>query len=223
MPRLLPATMAVIGALLAMKSIALVRAAVPAEKVAVAAPAHPAAAPPAPPAPAHAAAPPLAPAQQPPPPPPNDAAPIPDAERAVLLELRQRRQDLDKREAALAARESVLAAAEQKLSARVDELTALQKRLESLEAARKQQEEAGWQGLVKVYETMKPRDAAVIFNDLQMSVLLGVLDRMKEAKAAPILAAMNAEKAREVTAELAHLRARRTTEAGSTQPTRSGG
>ncbi len=105
---------------------------------------------------------------------PDSAGPPPvgDGERAVLLDLRQRRQELDARDAALAARESILAAAEQKLQARIEELAALQKKLQDLEAARQQREEAGWQGLVKVYEAMKPRDAATIFNDLQMPVLL---------------------------------------------------
>jgi flagellar motility protein MotE (MotC chaperone) len=86
------------------------------------------------------------------------------------------------------------------------ELQSLQKKLEGLDAAQKQKEEAGWQGLVKVYETMKPKDAATIFNDLQMPVLLQVLDRMKEAKTAAVMAAMNPDKARDVTAELAQLR-----------------
>ncbi len=107
--------------------------------------------------------------------PSQDAAgppPVSDGERAVLLDLRQRRQELDARDAALSVRESILAAAEQKLQARVEELGALQKKLQDLEAARQQREEAGWQGLVKVYEAMKPRDAATIFNDLQMPVLL---------------------------------------------------
>jgi flagellar motility protein MotE (MotC chaperone) len=40
-------------------------------------------------------------------------------------------------------------------------------------------------------------------------VLLAVVDRMKEARAAPVLAAMHPDKAREVTAELAQLRTRR--------------
>ena len=62
------------------------------------------------------------------------------------------------------------------------ELQSLRKKLEDLEAARKQKQEAGWQGLVKVYEAMKPRDAATIFNDLSMPVLLQVLDRMKDAE-----------------------------------------
>ena len=123
----------------------------------------------------------------------------------------QRRQELDARDAALSARESILAAAEQKLTARVEELAALQKKLQDLEAARKQREEAGWLGLVKLYEDMKPRDAAAIFNDLQMPVLLALVDRMKEAKAAPILAAMTPDKARDVTAGIARMRTLRET------------
>jgi flagellar motility protein MotE (MotC chaperone) len=85
-------------------------------------------------------------------------------------------------------------------------LQAVQKKLEDLDAAHKQKEDAGWQGLVKVYETMKPKDAATIFNDLAMPVLLQVLDRMKDAKAAAVMAAMNPDKARDVTAELAQMR-----------------
>jgi flagellar motility protein MotE (MotC chaperone) len=129
-----------------------------------------------------------------------------DAERGLLQDLRARRQELDRREAALKARESVLDAAEHRLSARVDELSALQKKLVVLDTARKQREEANWQGLVKLYENMRPRDAATIFNDLEMPVLLQVLDRMNERKAAPILAAMQPDRARLATAKLAEMR-----------------
>ena len=109
----------------------------------------------------------------------------------------------------------MLAAAEQKLAARVTELQSLQRSLETLEAARQQQDDANWQGLVKLYEAMKPRDAAAIFNDLDQPVLLQVVDRMKETKAAPILAAMQADKARAVTAQIAALRTRRNTPAAT--------
>jgi flagellar motility protein MotE (MotC chaperone) len=138
----------------------------------------------------------------------DNAAPVPDGERAVLLELRQRREELDGRETTLAARESLIAAAELKLAGRVADLQTLQKKLESLEATRLAREDASWQGLVKVYEVMKPRDAATIFNELDMPVLLQVVDRMKEAKTAPVLAAMLPDKARDVTAQLAKLRSR---------------
>ena len=137
---------------------------------------------------------------------PDGPLPVSDSEKALLQELRQRRQSLDQRADAIAARESVLIATEHKITARVDELQTLQKKLESLDAAQKQKEDAGWQGLVKLYESMKPKDAATIFNDLSMPVLVQILDRMKDAKAAFVMAAMNPDKARDVTGELAQLR-----------------
>jgi flagellar motility protein MotE (MotC chaperone) len=195
--RLLPITTVALAGLLAVKSAHLVRATVttqdvPAKVVTIAEAATPVQQP-APPAPTPSAS--------------TDAAtaPVADAERTVLLELRQRRQELDARDAALGVRESVLAAAEQKVAARVAELQALQKKLEALDTARKEREDASWQGLVKLYEAMKPRDAATIFNDLEMPVLLQVVDRMKEAKAAPVLAAMQPDKARDLTAKLAQM------------------
>ena len=217
-PRLLPVTICVLASALAVRSTTLVRAIIlaqPAALITVAlasgaeekpAPRH--GAPTEPPKHGEPPAGPAKPAAEAKPPVIEGPPPVTDAERAVLLELRQRRQELEAREGTLAARESMLTAAEQKLSARVEELQGLQKKLESLDAGQRRQEDAAWQGLVKVYETMKPRDAAAIFNDLGMQVLLAVVDRMKEAKAAAILAAMAPDKAREVTMLLARSRSR---------------
>ena len=60
--------------------------------------------------------------------------------------------------------------------------------------------------LVKIYENMKPKDAARIFEEIDMDVLLDVVDKMKEKKIAPILAKMNATRAKEITTELAERR-----------------
>jgi flagellar motility protein MotE (MotC chaperone) len=179
-PRLLPVTIVLLAVTLVAKSVAGVRAAVPAA---------PAAAAPTPPAPSGPPAPPMS-----------------EAEKAVLTDLRERRRQLDAREAALAERENLLAAAEKKLAARVQELTALQARLEALDKTRQSRDEAAWTRLVKLYEGMKPRDAAVIFNDLDAKVLLGVMERMDERRAAPILAAMQPDRARTLTARLAEKR-----------------
>jgi len=220
-PRLLPATICVLAVVLAMKSTVLLRTAILSDEPAALFSAAWAAGtdtpvPPRTPGvqPGDAAKPERV-AEKPPVASPNDKAaaadgpqPVTDAERAVLLELRDRRRELEAREASLAARESMLAAAETKLSARVEELQGLQKKLEALDANHRQQEDVAWQGLVKVYETMKPRDAATIFNELGMPVLLAVVDRMKDAKAAAILAAMTPDKAREVTMQLAQIRSR---------------
>ena len=136
-----------------------------------------------------------------------------EAELRLLTDLRDRRAAVDGREQALAAREAVVAAAEQRISARVGELESLQTRLESLEAARREHDEANWRGLVRTYEAMKPKDAAVIMTELDDSVLLPVLDRMKENKAAPILSAMPPDRARAVTAQLAQMRTKSVTPA----------
>jgi flagellar motility protein MotE (MotC chaperone) len=144
--------------------------------------------------------------------PPAPAAPEPvaEAERALLEQLRARRTEIESREQAVAAQEVVLQAAERRLARRVEELSALQQRLEALDRGRAEREEAGWRGLVRTYEAMRPRDAASIFDELEMPVLVEILDRMAERKAAPVIGAMRPERARMVTAELARHRARRT-------------
>ena len=139
-------------------------------------------------------------------PPAPTEAPASEAERAALQDLRARRKEIEARAAGLDEREAILGAAERRLGDRVQQLSALQAKLEQLEHARHDREETNWRGLVKTYEAMRPRDAAAIFNDLESPVLLQVLDRMKEAKAAPILAAMAPERARAATAELAKWR-----------------
>lgn len=211
-PRLLPATIATLAALLVLKCGVLLQAVAThglTSDGAMVAAANAASSdqtkePAKPPAPQKQAAPTATPAV------PAGPPPVSDSERALLQDLRQRRQALDSQAAALKTRESMLVAAEQKLSARLAQLEALQKKLEYLDAAQQQKEEAGWQGLVKLYEVMRPKDAATIFNDLSMPVLLQLMDRMKDAKAALVMAAMNTDKAREVTTQLARMRTDRT-------------
>jgi len=139
--------------------------------------------------------------------PPAEPA-IPVSERAVLLELRERRAMLDRREQTLDAREALIVAAERRFQERTEQLTALQTRLEQLDGTRRDHDAANWRGIVKTYETMRPKDAAAILNDMEEAVLLQVLDRMKESKAAPILAAMTPERARSATAQLAQMRSK---------------
>lgn len=200
-PRLLPAAIIAMAGLFLVKAEALLTA-VRAPALPVMAPARASE-----PAPAHAPSPAATPARPQAPPPPDPAA---LAERALLEQLRARRTELEAREQAVATQEMVLQATEQRLARRVEELAAMQRRIEALDRTHSEQEEAGWRGLVRTYETMRPRDAATIFNELEMPVLVEILDRMSERKAAPVIGAMRPERARMVTAELARHRARQT-------------
>ncbi len=202
MPRLLPFTIAMMMALLLVKSGHLVSAATAESKAAPAKSEPPVAVPPAPIV-----------AEKPAPP---AELPVTESERTLLNDLRERRRQLDSREAALGVRETTLAAITTRIDVRMAELSALKSQLEALEAQRAARDDANWRSLVKVYEAMKPRDAATIFNDLDLPVLLAVLDRMKEAKAALVLSAMLPDRARMVTAELAQMRAKANTVATAT-------
>ena len=53
--------------------------------------------------------------------------------------------------------------------------------------------------MVAIYEAMKPRDAARIFNELETDIIVDLLDRLPERRSAPIIAEMTDAKAREVT------------------------
>ncbi len=136
-------------------------------------------------------------------------------ERSLLEDLQRRRQALDVREHALDERSSLIEAATLRLQDKIDKLAELQRKLDALDASRKQRQDANWIGLVKVYEDMKPHEAATIFDVLDMHVLLQMLDRMNERKAAAVLAAMQPERARFATQMLAQMRLAENGVAGS--------
>ncbi len=139
---------------------------------------------------------------------PSSVPVVAPGELQLLQDLRKRRQQLDERERDLDQRADLLRSAQMKLEARLDQLSSLQKQLEQLEQQRRARDGENWTGLVKTYEDMKPKDAAAIFDALDMHVLLEVLDRMEDRKAAAILADMLPERARIATQMLAQKRTR---------------
>lgn len=114
---------------------------------------------------------------------------------------RQRGKTADKSD--LEMRERLLEAAEKRVDGKIAELRALEARLKELTGLQEEQANRQFASLVKVYETMKPRDAARIFEKLDLNVQLAVAHRMKEARMAAILAEMNADAAKSLTMALA--------------------
>lgn len=165
---------------------------------------------PASPPPAAASSP--APASQtkaPPPPPPGgttDPGALSQTEMDVLQKLTERRNAIDAREKDVERRESMLKAAEDQIERKISEMRTLQNTIEGLLRQYNDQEDNKMRSLVKIYENMKPKEAAKIFEQLDMPIMLEVVERMKEQKVAPILAEMDPSKARAVTSELAQRR-----------------
>ena len=137
----------------------------------------------------------------------GDAVPIAgdaiDSEAAVLERLGDRRSELEAREAELDMRLALIEAAEQRIDERTAALGALEARIEAMVEEKKSLEEEQFVAIISMYESMKARDAAPIFNQLDMAVLLRVARAMSPRKMAPILAEMDPLKARDLTANMA--------------------
>ncbi|MBB4266726.1 MotE family protein [Roseospira visakhapatnamensis] len=125
----------------------------------------------------------------------------------LLQRLAERREELEARERELGTREALLQAAERRIEARVGELRELETVIEGLLEKHSEQEMEQINQLVRIYASMKPKDAARIFNDLDMPILLTVIENMKERSSAAILAEMTPDRAKQVTTELAQRRA----------------
>ncbi|WP_404384836.1 MotE family protein [Caenispirillum salinarum] len=136
----------------------------------------------------------------------RDPANFTQSEIDLLQKLAERREQIEAREKELAMREGLLQAAETRIDRKVAELKELQNTINGLLQQYDEREAEKVAQLVKIYATMKPKDAARIFNELDMPILISVMVNMKESKSAPILASMDAAKARALTEELSRMR-----------------
>lgn len=137
---------------------------------------------------------------------PTDGREYSESELDILQSLSKRREDLDQRERNLNESAAMLKAAEKEVDRKLAELNTLKAEIEKLLGQQSQMEDARIVSLVKIYEAMKPKEAATIFNTLDPDVLLSVVSRMNERRLSPILASMDPEKARMVTIRLAEMR-----------------
>lgn len=129
------------------------------------------------------------------------AQPISPAERALLERLGQRREEIEARMRELDLREKLLDSAEKKLGGRVDDLKALE---EKVEGPRKKEgdENQAVKKLVIMYEAMKPKDAARVFDRLALDILVPVVQQMSPRKMSEVLAVMSPEAAERLTVAL---------------------
>jgi flagellar motility protein MotE (MotC chaperone) len=137
-------------------------------------------------------------------------APLPSApaaasagERAVLESLQERRRELEKRARELDMRESLLKAAEKRLDAKLEELKGMEAKVDGAANARGKAEAQQFKSIVSMYENMKPKDAARIFDRLDVGILLDVSAQMNPRKMSEVLAQMSPEAAERLTVEIA--------------------
>jgi flagellar motility protein MotE (MotC chaperone) len=133
---------------------------------------------------------------------PGRPAPSP-GERTVLESLNQRRQELEARARDLDMRESLLAAAEKRIEARLGELKDIEARLNAGARKHDDMEAAQFKGLVTMYENMRPKDAAKIFDRLDLKIQVDLVAQMNPRKMSDILGQMSPDAAERLTTEIA--------------------
>ena len=135
--------------------------------------------------------------------PPNtpQAAAGPSAEERVLLEkLKDRRTELEARDRELEMRDNLIRMSERKLDDRIGELRSLEGQAG---ASGKNDPKSRYKPLVVMYESMKPKEAARVFDRLDVKILLELVDHMNPRKMSEILAAMDPAAAEKLTVAMA--------------------
>ena len=132
------------------------------------------------------------------------AQPVSASERAILERLQARRQELETRAREIDIRESLLKAAEKRAEGRVEEMKAIESRISGAEKQKADDEAARFKGIITMYEGMKPKDAAKVFDRLEMPVLFEIASHIAPRKMADILGQMSPDVAERLTVEMAH-------------------
>jgi flagellar motility protein MotE (MotC chaperone) len=125
------------------------------------------------------------------------------AERAILERLGERREEIRQKGHELELRERLLENAERRIESRLNELKGAEEKAGEVQATRGDTQAAAIRNLVTMYEAMKPKDAARVFDRLSHDVLVPVVTQMNPRKMAEVLAVMSPEAAEKLTVALA--------------------
>lgn len=134
---------------------------------------------------------------------PDQNQPVSASERAILERLQSRRQELEARAREVDIRESLLKAAEKRIESKVEELKAVESRITTATGQKAETDAARFKGIITMYEGMKPKDAAKVFDRLEMSVLFEIASQIAPRKMSDILGLMAPEAAERLTIEMA--------------------
>ena len=137
----------------------------------------------------------------------NVATPAPNqsfssSEIIILQELAKRREALDARSKEIDKRALQLKVAEDEIDKKIAQLKKYEERLIELTDKYNNKEKENIESLVKLYTAMKPKDAARIFNTMDLEITVAILKGMKPSTTSTIISQMDSERAQEITAVL---------------------
>jgi flagellar motility protein MotE (MotC chaperone) len=125
------------------------------------------------------------------------------AERDILERLKDRRTTIEARDRELEVRDQLLRQTERRLDERIGQLRTLEAQNESKAAPG--DAKTRFRPLVVMYENMKPKEAARVFDRLEMPILLELVGHMNPRKLSEIVAVMDPIAAGRLTVAMARL------------------
>jgi flagellar motility protein MotE (MotC chaperone) len=134
---------------------------------------------------------------------PEQGQGVSPSERAILERLQARRQELEARAREIDIRESLLKAAEKRIESKVEEMKAVEARVSVATTTKTETDAARFKSIITMYEGMKPKDAAKVFDRLELPVLFEIASQIAPRKMSDILGLMSPEAAERLTIEMA--------------------
>ncbi|WP_262694994.1 MotE family protein [Kordiimonas aquimaris] len=129
---------------------------------------------------------------------------LPDNEEMELItQLRQRRVELETRETQIDIQERLLESTEKRINEKIGQLEQLEERIKSHLRLFEEKETEQLQSIVRIYETMKPKEAAPRFEALALQTQLDLVQLMNPRRVASLMEKMTPQKASILTTELA--------------------
>ena len=121
------------------------------------------------------------------------------SEIQILQELAERREALDLRSSEIDKKAVQLRVAEKEIDKRLKQMQEYEQKLKGLIQEYNEKEREKIASLVKVYASMKPKEAARIFETLDLDVTVSLLKEMKPSTSSAILAQITPSKAKAIT------------------------
>lgn len=118
-------------------------------------------------------------------------APTPADLQILVSALRNREQQLNRRESQIEDRMKALEIADEAIDQKLAALVDAEERLSATLALADGASEGDLARLTDVYEKMKPKDAAALFEEMAPEFAAGFLGRMRPANAANVMAGLN--------------------------------
>ncbi len=113
----------------------------------------------------------------------------------VMAELEKREAAVKKKEEELRRKEKYLNQVQKETEQKLNKLIAIQEEIKAYRQEKASAQSGKLRALVKIYESMKPKGAAKLLENLDEDLVVKIVSNMKTATAASILANMSPEKA----------------------------